>query len=186
MMSKTISSFGTLVALSAGLLLGGCNMDSLRGGKDQNRDADATGASEFSLIGSLCGTYAYFNGYADKGGKGTRPIGMRVSLGVCGKRDGVDWKALAASYDDEEVTVRIGDQDGKSPVLVDAKGEVFVRKPDGREVLIGKATDTYVGAPIKFVSGASVQILVDGEPFRLEQHSKSSIGMSLLISIGSD
>lgn len=171
--------------LTLGLWLGvsGCNMDGPKGKDDKDADASAAG---FSLSGSLCGTYAYFHGFAGDKEKDGRPIKLNVSLGICGKRDGVDWKALAVSHDDDEVGVKYGGVEGKSPIYLDTKRGVHVRRPDGQLIKIGTASASDIGAPVKLENGFSLQVLVEGEPFRLDQHSKSSPGKSLLVTTSRD
>ena len=182
---KTFHGVGLVVGVAAALatMLAACNMDGFKGGKGRGEgDAQATHVSDFAGKGELCGTYVSYNGRAsdaktELGG----PAGLMVQIGVCGKMSGNDWKALAVTHSSAEVAVVAGGSESSSAVFLDEK-VLVVKRPDGKAATIGKLSKAERGYPIELSDGVKVQVLVDGEPFSLEQSKKAGV-KSILVTL---
>jgi hypothetical protein len=168
-------------ALAAVLLAVACNMEALK--KAEDKGGGQAHTSDFAGKGTLCGTFTSFHGFTDaKKTASGRPFNLMVQLGVCGKMGEKEWKALAVSQTADEVTVVDGNASAKSKVYLDDKS-VFVKAPNGKPAQIGTVANSSEASPIKVSEGVTVQVMVDGEPFSLEQHSKSSTGKSVQITL---
>lgn len=170
-----------------GLAAAGCNMDAIKGGMEKgSEDAQASHSSMFANKGNLCGTYVSFGGYKS-GAKSDagKQMDLTVALGICGEIEGKEWKALAVTETTSEVTVNAGDKASTSNLFLDDKS-VMMRKVNGKYQKIGTIANDDIGDPVKLLDGVSVQILVAGEPFDLDQHSKLSEGKTVVVTTTAD
>lgn len=157
-----------LITIAVPFVLFGCAL------KTQNEEkkkgaGDATHGNYFAEKGTLCGSHLVLEQPA--GGK----TQLSLSLAVCGQPDPTNpdtqWMALAASHTADDGFV------------VDAQGNVAQKRADGSLAPIGKVDVVEDQAPITLAPGVAAALQVDGEPFDLKKHDKSSKGQALLLNL---